>query len=231
MFLGALNARKDKAQRLLVFLCHSLKRSILSLPQHALIQLVLLLKARSSLSHPGMKLVDISVGTPHESQFILETEEVLHLIATLDPRRYRRVMREIRTVANQNSLDGNLAEYGRLGRICWLDFSIMLDCCPMDREERLRFYACCVVHEATHGRLFSKRIPYTRRTYSRVERLCTREAIRFARRFAENAQSWHELLWANVETGAWDDRWTKSYFQRLKSRIRNLKKLIRRIRP
>lgn len=46
----------------------------------------------------------------------------------------------------------------------------------------MRFLACLLIHEATHGSLFGHRIVQTRRNYVRVERLCCLEMMRFARK-------------------------------------------------
>jgi hypothetical protein len=46
--------------------------------------------------------------------------------------------------------------------------------------------ASIIVHESTHGHLFSRRIPYNVETRSRVERICVAEQQRFAEKLHQS---------------------------------------------
>ncbi len=50
--------------------------------------------------------------------------------------------------------------------------------------------ACALVHESVHGHLYRKRILQNRRNYSRIEDICNREMLRFARRISFDTAGW-----------------------------------------
>src|SRR5258708_5015760 len=101
------------------------------------------------------------------------------LIKSLDARRYQRVCRRIRYIVNRELISGG--NFERRSKICNVDFVGYLT--SADPLQNLRAYARLLVHEATHGLLFEKGIPYDKLTRERVERLCRLEDFRFAQRF------------------------------------------------
>ena len=119
--------------------------------------------------------------------FVGAVDGALQLIEKTDPIRFARVKREIRTVLNIPVLQGG-AGYSRNHRTCNID----LRCFPVekDRESGISFMACMLVHEATHGLLFTKKIRQTERILRRVEKVCWNEEVRFARKIAFDVVKW-----------------------------------------
>lgn len=134
--------------------------------------------------HDGILLVNLCHQPGAEGQFHLRIREALEFIERSDPRRYRRIKREIRRIMNAPVLaSGN---YQRPFRTCIVDLlKLHFETHP---EWSLYCLSSLLVHEATHGSCYSRCVGYTRRTRERIERLCHREEERFAKRaFPENA--------------------------------------------
>jgi tetratricopeptide (TPR) repeat protein len=82
----------------------------------------------------------------------------------------------------------------------------------------VREYAGVLIHEATHGLLFEKGIPYDKETRERVERLCHLESYRFAMHFEPGYADlypgpynpeWHKQSWARSRPARWAVWWTR----------------------
>jgi hypothetical protein len=123
----------------------------------------------------GIALVDWD-ETPH---FVTIVTAALKVIKENDPRRFHRVQREIRFVVNCTRPFGGGAYFSDT-KACEFEFEALRS------DEEIQFYtywyACALVHEATHGRLQSCGIPYTPDNRARIEKLCVTEERRFARR-------------------------------------------------
>jgi predicted SprT family Zn-dependent metalloprotease len=78
--------------------------------------------------------------------------------------------------------------------------------------------AATIVHEATHARLWARGIRYSRSRRERIERLCTREEIDFARHL-ESAEN----LVADAEARLQREWWTEEH--ELERRLRQLEQL------
>ena len=107
-------------------------------------------------------------------------ENSLGLIRQHDLRRYARVRGQIRWIVNNKTPSGEM-EYLEELQLCMFEF---FEPPWLGREVLAAIYASFLVHEATHGRIFSRGIPYDAKTRMRIERLCTREQNRFGARLA-----------------------------------------------
>jgi hypothetical protein len=116
-----------------------------------------------------------------KSAFLGPTVKAMELIKEFDPRRYRRVCRQIRYIVNRPLISAG--NYEREKRICNVDYNKHF--AAESPEWRLRVYACLIVHEATHGLLMEKGVDYNNKTWQRVEKLCSLEEYRFAKRVDE----------------------------------------------
>jgi hypothetical protein len=102
--------------------------------------------------HKGISLCDMNRDDSDDSAFIARTKEALNLIARKDPRRFGWVQVEIRYIINKEL--NYLGQYRRRSRSCFIDYGRMqFDDHP---EWRVLLYAGLIVHEATHGHLYSK---------------------------------------------------------------------------
>lgn len=125
----------------------------------------------------------------------------IEFVSRVDPKLTRRIAREIHHVFGVRShVD---AEYCRWGRICLINTRRLLEC---PAEDRLLRMIEILAHEATHGFLHSKRIPYTLKLRRRIERLCESEQDRVRRKFSELLKrNGRKAAGSTLDTDAW---WT-----------------------
>jgi len=150
----------------------------------------------------GVVICDFSVGSiSSPNGFVIPTREAMALIRNIDPRRYRRVCRQFRYIVNQELGEGG--NYEQKLKVCNVDYSRLLS--SDNPQWRLRQYAFLLIHEATHGLLLDKGIPYSKENRERVERLCHLEEYRFALHF--------EAGYADIFPGAFDPEAYAPYWE------------------
>jgi hypothetical protein len=91
-----------------------------------------------------------------------------------------------------------------------------------DREYLIGRYARRLVHEATHGELFARGIPYEGELRPRVERLCVREEQRFVLHLTFTHPDLAERLYREFDPSLWKWSWTATPFQRLVAQIKRI---------
>lgn len=126
-------------------------------------------------------------GSPEGEKVLKLVKASLALIRDTDPRRWRRVCKEIAWVCLMPSIDSG--SYSRVSRICSLDVSLIVRE-ELPPAEAIELIACIVVHEATHGLLCSRGLVQTKRFHRRVEELCCREMDRFSARAGLPHRDW-----------------------------------------
>ena len=102
-------------------------------------------------------------------------------------------------------------QYGRTLRVCRVDYARNFNSIQYP-QRNVREYAEALIHEATHGLLFEKGIPYDEKNWERIERLCHLESYRFALHF--------EPGYADLFPGPYDPKghrwqWESSFQTRL----------------
>ncbi len=144
----------------------------------------------SPRTHNGIVIANLMPGQRKES-FVSTTVAALDLIQATDRLRFARVQREIRFIIQ--TIVASPAQYRRLSRTCSVDLRHF----PFYEfpDFSLKAYACVLVHEATHGYLHSKGVPHIVRLRPRIEKICTIEAIRFAKKFQDSSYDWRKNLW------------------------------------
>jgi len=129
--------------------------------------------------HETIHVVDMTFEK--DTDFLLFTQNALCLLQRTDPRRYRTIVREVRYIVNSRIKGGG--SYQRKNRRVSVNYKLyMAERSQPDYDIHLAAYACMLVHEATHGRLFTFGIPYNEQTWERCEGLCRREEKRFTSR-------------------------------------------------
>ena len=103
----------------------------------------------------------------------------LNLIAEYDPRRMRRIARDMPWIWIQSSAYAP-ASFRDHARLCTLDREWVAA-----QENSPALIAAVLVHEATHARLFRRNIPYPEGARARVEALCDAQSAAFARRLPD----------------------------------------------
>ncbi len=170
----------------------------------------------SRVTFEGIKIIGPPVGKG-ESQppFLENTVAALRLIQSADPRRFRRVQREIALVEDTPLLAS--ASYRRLTKYCAVDYARYdADKLRQHSEWYAWVYATVLVHEATHGAVYSRHIQYTPRLRERIERLCCAEARRFATRADREDRQWSEVLAPAFNAEGYRARWRMTRWQGLK---------------
>ena len=115
-------------------------------------------------------------------------EAALHLIAQYDPRRMRRIVRDVEWILITRTTYAS-AYYERDWKMCVINRSYLTDAGASAAGT-----AATIVHEATHARLLACGIPYDEPLRPRVEALCYAEGANFARRLPEGDRLAQEIL-------------------------------------
>ena len=162
-------------------------------------------------SFEGIKIVappgkESAAKTP----FLRRTVDTLRLIQAVDPRRFRRLQREIVVIADTPSLA--VGSYRRPGRRCQIDFA-RYDAEWREQHPEWSQWVCAttLVHEATHGAICSRHVYYTRKLRGRIERLCCTEARRFATRADREDRQWSDTLVPPFDEERWHESWHASW--------------------
>lgn len=167
----------------------------------------------------GIALVDLEDYTPYFRRTIAAA---LQLIKGTDPRRYARLRRHISSIVNCTRPFGG-AVYFYETKTCEIEFE------PRPRSEyEMQFYtawyACTLVHEATHGVLRSRGIPYTPENRSQIEKLCVTEEQRFARGLHLDSRI---LTWLQpklqFDPARWHGYWAATRWQKFVLTVRRVR--------
>jgi len=156
----------------------------------------------------GIALVDYALYTPYFRQTFAAA---LGLIKLKDPRRFRRICRYVKGIV---ALPMGYVQAGYVEQlqVCTVRFD------PPPSKEKLAqwavWYASIVVHEATHGLLHARGIPYDERYRERIERLCIKEEHRFLRPLLtpESVTRMEKMRTFNSDAYRW--HWASPFWQR-----------------
>lgn len=113
------------------------------------------------------------LGTSRDDATLRRVEAALRLIERHDPSRYRRLRRDLTRIWIC-PLIGAHGAYSFATRICKLDVTSAQSATP---EE----LASTIVHEATHAHPCLRKFGYTEAVRYRIEMLCLRQELAFAR--------------------------------------------------
>jgi hypothetical protein len=127
----------------------------------------------------GRRVDGLWVGTyfqKNAEEVMRRVEEALRLIKRYDQRRYKRIISDLDRVWVR-LVPGALGRYVHTHRTCELDERFVL------AEASLpEVIAATIVHEATHARLWRCGIGYAENIRGRVEAVCFRRELAFARK-------------------------------------------------
>lgn len=113
----------------------------------------------------------------NQDEVLIRVKSALALIKEFDENRYKRVVGLFDKIWI-TYLFGAVGRYIPERRMCQLDPIFVL-------SSPIEFIASTIVHEATHARLIDVGIPYTYENHHRVEKVCIRQEMVFARRIPE----------------------------------------------
>ena len=152
--------------------------------------------------HHGIVIAQFGPKEDEDPLFVPRTMAALDFLAETDPRRLQRVQRFIKAIIFSNR---GMARYNHILPGCFVGFAHyhFEEAAP----HKVPWYACTLVHEATHGLFHARRIPYTKRTRERIEYWCVMEEWRFAQHFHHDGFDWKSHIWSKVANRAWDPVW------------------------
>ena len=140
------------------------------------------------------------------------------MLKVKDPRRFRRICRYVKGIV---ALPIGHAEAGYIEplKVCAVRFQ------APPSEEKLRqyaaWYASILVHEATHGLIHARKIPYDEHYRERIERLCFQEENRFLRRLGLTPESLAKIRQIKSFNGeAYRRNWASSFWSRWRQSVR-----------
>jgi len=173
------------------------------------------LRQSAKTSHKGIILCDVNWDDSDDAAFLVRTQEALDLIEAKDARRFRRVQKEIRYIVNQELTSGG--RYRRATKCCLVDFGrYQFDKNP---DWYICLYAGMIVHEATHGALYSRGIQYVPENREQIERICHAEEHHFMRRATPH---WLAYLSDEYDASKWHFLWHASKWAQMKAVLRRI---------
>jgi hypothetical protein len=137
-------------------------------------------------------------GKKEGEPLLRRVSEALQFIKAYDPLRYKRVLRELERIWVCVLLS-DVANYVASRKSCDIDPRFTLSYSP-------ELLASVIVHEATHGVLHRRNIGYNEALGERVEKVCVRQQLAFARKLPDGAaarETAEEALTLPPET--WSD--------------------------
>lgn len=152
-------------------------------------------------THKGVMLCDGNYDDTDDTAFIKRTREALNMIEEKDPRRFRRVQQEIRYIVNKELNASGM--YRRSTQACFVDFGRYHF--TKHPDWYLCLYAGTIIHEATHGFLYSKGFLYTSASREQIERICHAERSRFLTRAKPE---WRDHFVNEFDPAWWHFSWT-----------------------
>lgn len=162
-------------------------------------------------------------ATEDPASIVRIVKDALELIERKDPRRFRLIQREVKFIVNEVvAPDG--AQYHRFARLISTDLTRYCERIEADKEHYdwyVASLATTFVHEATHGRIFSFHIAYTKPLRERIESLCCREQKRFASRLDTTRYDFTNTLVADFDPVRWQESWNATPWQRMKKYVKH----------
>jgi hypothetical protein len=164
-----------------------------------------------------IRICELNPPSPTFKRVVLAA---FQLLKDTDPRRYSRVKQHLKWVSN-GSLSQPGAVYRHYTQTCVIDYV------EPGSESEIPFWiadlASTLVHEATHGVLRARDIPYSPELRVRIERLCVTEENRFARRLSSTQPEIAERLHREFDESHWHPYWNTTNTGRLFAVLRRIR--------
>jgi hypothetical protein len=174
------------------------------------------LRTRAVGNVEGIALVDYPRNTPFFREIFATA---LQILQQRDPRQHRRVLRYGRSIINFP------IGYSGAGYIQHLKaYTTSLQPLPdaAVRKEAI-LQASMLVHEATHGLLYARKIPYHPDTRERIEQLCSTEEHRFLSRVLTPESLGKVKTVRRYHPELYQRRWSLSLWRRIGEGMRYTK--------
>jgi hypothetical protein len=168
----------------------------------------------------GLRLVDLNrppEKIPHFRDILLSS---LSLLKETDRNRFNRVSKYLCWIVRTTLSTRGRAEYHHSTRTCQIDF--IPPSAEYDSEWLIGWYACTLIHEATHGKIQSLSIAYTPKLRVRIERLCVKEEQCFLLRLTITKPDLAERLYREFDASKWRESWRATQGERLRAEFRRI---------
>ncbi len=153
----------------------------------------------------GINISNLTSGNKFFEKSIVPS---LELIKRLSPGQYNVVKKEIKWLVNSNLLI-DVGQYRKESKLCVIKYIYLSD----DIDFNVAFYSGVIVHEATHGALFSKNIDYSGEKRVLHERICTFEENKFYQKVELEYPAYKGLLVHEFKAENWSESWEISQWK------------------
>jgi hypothetical protein len=136
----------------------------------------------------GRSVDGVWIGAYFSPEHLPRVEEAFGLIRQHSPLQYSRIIRDLQRIWIFLIPDG-LAAYRRSLKACVLDERFVADAAT-----NLQQIASAIVHEATHARLERYGIEYEEAARARIEAICSRRELAFARCLPDSVQLKEDIV-------------------------------------
>lgn len=167
----------------------------------------------------GIVIADIRHPDNRTQRFPEVMLAALQLLKATDPCRFARVRRRLAWISFQG-MAGRSAEYQHSLRQCWIDFRDPAD--DADAELLTGWCASTLVHEATHGTINTRGVPYSPELRSRIEELCVKQEQKFIQRLAITHPSLAQQLHREFDASEWEGIWNSTRWEQFRRDIKHL---------
>ena len=163
----------------------------------------------------GIALIDYPRNTPYLRETFVTA---LKFLEQRDPRRFRRVKKHVKRIVNF-PLGYSGAGYIQHLKAYATNFQPPKSEASIPKVAVLE--AGMLAHEATHGLLHERGIPYTARTRERIEKLCWAEEHRVYDHAGLTPESLAKLKSIRkFDPEYYRKRWSASFFQRIRDSVK-----------
>jgi hypothetical protein len=144
----------------------------------------------------------------------------IDLIKELDSKRYKTVKNEIEWVINSNEPGKVGGFYRRRIKGCFINF----DNYSEDKKLVSAYFAGLIIHEATHGLLYTKGVGYEKDRRLQIERICNSEENRFYKKVEREFPEYSGMLIHDFDPNDWEYYWNTSKW---KQAYHSLKRILK----
>jgi hypothetical protein len=176
----------------------------------------------------GVSVAALKVGDHDQQASLRSVDEALQLISEHDPRCFARLQKHVRSI-----WVGPIPNYARGQWIEDLRMCMLRDSYVSSDETSVAHVASIIVHESTHAWLEQAGFGYDERVRARVERICIRSQLAFARKHPDGARLiealeerlarddawWSDARLRNTQLGVLEEMGTPGWFRRMIDRM------------
>lgn len=179
-----------------------------------------LLRSEEIGEFEGIRLSCLVGGASGKIQFQEILTASLRLLKSVDLNRFNRVRKYLSWVTRTTLHTKGMASYDHATRSCYIDF--ISPSAVYDVEWLVGWYACVLVHEATHGKIRSLGVEYSPELRARTERLCVKEEQLFLMRLTITQPDLADRLYQEFDASRWAKSWRMTPGEHFRAEMRRI---------